>query len=218
MGGEELETALQLADWRRRVADLYARVRATPTPAEGWTLWVEERARLFLHHPQSPIPAPARTAENLPRYFDYDESMRVVARLEAVEPQPLMLPGSRDETFGASRVGRARFALDGEACSVDAYWLDGYAGGLYISVRDTTSGVETYGAGRYVIDGAKGADLGASEDGLVIDFNFAYQPSCSYDPRWSCPLAPPQNRLGVALRAGERLQKTLTGVPTSANA
>ena len=69
---------------------------------------------------------------------------------------------------------------------------------------DATSGDETYGAGRYVLDTIKGADLGVEGDRLVLDFNFAYNPSCSYDPRWVCPLAPPANRLAVAVRAGER--------------
>ena len=69
---------------------------------------------------------------------------------------------------------------------------------------DATSGDETYGAGRYVLDTIKGADLGVDGDRLVLDFNFAYNPSCSYDPRWVCPLAPPANRLAVAVRAGER--------------
>ncbi len=69
------------------------------------------------------------------------------------------------------------------------------------------TGPETYGAGRYVLDAAKGADLGGdpAASRLVIDFNFAYQPSCAFDPRWACPLAPPENRLDLVVPAGERL-------------
>ena len=54
----------------------------------------------------------------------------------------------------------------------------------------------------------KGADLGTSDDGarLVLDFNHAYNPSCSYDPRWSCPLAPPENRIDVPVTAGETMR------------
>ena len=71
--------------------------------------------------------------------------------------------------------------------------------------RDGTSGGETYGAGRYLLDTVKGADLGTAPDGrLVLDFNFAYNPSCAYDPKWVCPLAPPPNRLDPEIRAGER--------------
>jgi uncharacterized protein (DUF1684 family) len=85
--------------------------------------------------------------------------------------------------------------------------MEGYAGGLFLPFRDGTNGTETYGAGRYVLDTAKGADLGAAADGgsLVVDFNFAYQPSCAFDPRWACPLSPPENGLDVPVRAGERL-------------
>ena len=88
--------------------------------------------------------------------------------------------------------------------------MEGYAGGLFLPFRDATSGGETYGAGRYLLDTAKGADLGGNGDAteLVLDFNMAYHPSCVYDPRWNCPLAPPENRLGMAVRVGERLAKS----------
>ena len=88
------------------------------------------------------------------------------------------------------------------------FWLLDYAGGFFLSFRDATSGDETYGAGRYVLDTAKGADLGADGSGrLVVDFNFSYQPSCSYDPQWSCPLPPRENWLTMPIRAGERLRR-----------
>ena len=87
------------------------------------------------------------------------------------------------------------------------YWLEGYAGGLFLSFRDATSGVETYGGGRYLLDAAKSADLGGdvTTGTLILDFNFAYQPSCAFDPRWVCPLTVPENRLDLPIRAGERL-------------
>jgi uncharacterized protein (DUF1684 family) len=76
------------------------------------------------------------------------------------------------------------------------YWMEGYAGGLFLPFRDATNGQETYGAGRYLLDGAKSADLGgdAARGTLHLDFNFAYQPSCAFDPRWACPLARPRTR------------------------
>jgi uncharacterized protein (DUF1684 family) len=87
------------------------------------------------------------------------------------------------------------------------FWLTGYGGGLFLPFRDATNGTQTYGAGRYLLDTAKGADLGSgSAPGtIVIDFNFAYQPSCAFYPQWSCPLAPPENRLEQPIEAGERL-------------
>ena len=80
---------------------------------------------------------------------------------------------------------------------------------MFLPFRDATSGSETYGAGRYLLDTVKGADLGDDGGRLVLDFNFAYNPSCAYDPRWACPLAPPENRLPVAVRAGERYEADL---------
>jgi uncharacterized protein (DUF1684 family) len=75
---------------------------------------------------------------------------------------------------------------------------------VYLCFADATSGDETYGAGRYLLDTVKGSDLGSENGSLVLDFNFAYNPSCCYDPRWVCPLAPPENRLPIPIRGGER--------------
>jgi uncharacterized protein len=102
------------------------------------------------------------------------------------------------------RFGVARFTLAGAPGALELYWLEGYGGGLFVPFADATSATETYGAGRYVLDTVKGADLGTEDGRLVLDFNLAYNPSCSYDPRWSCPLAPRGNRLEIAVRAGER--------------
>ena len=103
------------------------------------------------------------------------------------------------------RIGSVAFAVDGTEVRLAVYWLNEYSGGIFIPFRDGTSGAETYGGGRYLWDSAKGADLGSSGDELVLDFNYAYHPSCVYDPRWSCPLAPQENWLSVPIPAGERL-------------
>jgi uncharacterized protein len=70
--------------------------------------------------------------------------------------------------------------------------------------KDLTSASETYGGGRYLLDTIKHADLGAENGRLVMDFNYAYNPSCAYDPRWHCPLAPAENSLPVRIAAGEK--------------
>ncbi len=121
--------------------------------------------------------------------------------MQAAPEEALELPSSDGATMHFVRFGRAH-AGDVE---LDLYWLDAYGGGLFVPFADATSGDETYGAGRYVLDTIKGADLGTDRGRLVLDLNFAYQPSCSYDGRWTCPLAPPANRLEQAVRAGERL-------------
>lgn len=87
--------------------------------------------------------------------------------------------------------------------SLDVWWLSGYGGGLFLPMKDATSGRKSYGGGRYVLDTVKGADLGGDSDGLVIDLNFAYQPSCAYDEAWACPLPGPGNILAAPAPVGE---------------
>jgi uncharacterized protein (DUF1684 family) len=118
----------------------------------------------------------------------------------------LFLPSSGPEMLSFDRVGWIDVPLPGGGQRLSLFWLSGYGGGLFLPFRDGTNGTDTYGAGRYVLDTAKGADLGAGTlpGTLVIDFNFAYQPSCAWDSRWACPLAPPENRLDAPILAGER--------------
>jgi uncharacterized protein (DUF1684 family) len=195
---------LELLDWKRRVFELYATVRSEPDGADAWKLWRERRDDLFRRHPQSPIPEKERTAFSGLDYFDYDPDLRVTGKSRGTETAHFEIPTSGDETMGFTRVGETVFQLDGQELSLEMYWLDGYGGGLFVPFADATSGKETYGAGRYLLDTIKGSDLGSEGDLLILDFNFAYNPSCSYDPRWVCPLAPPANRLQVPVRAGEK--------------
>jgi uncharacterized protein (DUF1684 family) len=76
---------------------------------------------------------------------------------------------------------------------------------VFLSFRDATGGKSTYGGGRYLYDTIKGADLGTVGGEILLDFNYAYHPSCHYNPLWVCPLAPPENRLRFPIEAGERL-------------
>ena len=195
---------LTLADWRRRVAELYAEVRATPDPARAWERWRAVRNDLFRDHPQSPLPEAEReTFPGLP-FFDYDPALRVRAEVVDREPEHYEIQTSGDATYGFTRFAEARFEAGGVSRALELYWLDGYVGGVFVPFRDATGGTETYGAGRYLLDTGKGADLGMEDDRLILDFNFAYNPSCAYDPQWVCPLAPPPNRIDLAIRAGER--------------
>jgi len=199
---------LDLADWRRRVAAMYDALRTdSRSEPERLAAFRAARDRLFVEHPSSPVPAAERDGFPGVPYWPFDPALRFAARLEP-DPQapPLDLPRSGEGlSFPYSRVGWVSFTVEGTACRLGVYWLNDYAGGIFIPFRDATSGTESYGAGRYLWDSAKGADLGSSGDELNLDFNYAYHPSCVYDPRWSCPLAPPENRLTVPIRAGERL-------------
>jgi uncharacterized protein (DUF1684 family) len=192
---------LDLLDWRRGVSDLYAAIRAASDPEAGWHRWCETRQRLFREHPQSPVPADARSSFGGPFVYDYDPAWRLLAEVTRTAEQRLELPSSDGATMTFRRFAQA----DADGVVLDVYWLEGYGGGLFVPFADATSGDETYGAGRYVLDTVKGSDLGEEDDRLVLDFNFAYQPSCSYDDRWACPLAPPANRLDMHVEAGERL-------------
>jgi uncharacterized protein (DUF1684 family) len=206
-GERTARRVLDLLDWKRRVFALYTEVRSTADQRAGWETWRAIRRDLIRNHPQSPIREPdVRASFEGPWYFDHDPAARVTAKVEDAEPQRVVVEGSADGRFEMTKVGTARFELHGEPGSLGLYWIEGYGGGLFVSFRDATSGKETYGAGRYLLDTVKGADLGLEEGRLVLDFNLAYQPSCSNDPEWACPLAPPENRLAVEVRAGERLR------------
>jgi uncharacterized protein len=196
---------LSLLDWRRTISDLYAEIRRTPDKRVAWARWQAARARLFREHAQSPVPPEQRDRYRGPYLYDYDPGWGLTATVEPVEPRRLEIVTSNVEAMAFTRVALARVTSPGAELTLELYWLDGYGGGLFLPFADATSGTETYGAGRYLLDTVKGADLGHRDSRLVVDFNFAYQPSCAYDPRWTCPLAPPPNRLAVPVRAGERV-------------
>jgi uncharacterized protein len=196
---------LELADWRRQVAMLYAAVRACADPVEGHAVWRTGRDDLFLNHPQSPLADdhPMR-ATGVP-YWPYDAAYRFTVALSAAEPDVLrVVPTSADGDVRQQLVGRVALP-DPVGGSLDVWWLHQYGGGIFVPVKDATARFTSYGAGRYLLDTIKGADLGGSFAAVVVDLNFLYHPSCRYDPRWDCPLAGEGNTLAAALEVGERL-------------
>lgn len=231
---------LDLADWRRRVADLYAVVRAEARfdPETAWRRWRETRETLFRSHPQSPVPDADRPAFRA-RHWPYDPRLRFEVVVDAREGDnagnagaeiaaaatpdaatptaataspglggfTLALPISTGGEESFTRIGRVEVPFAAGPRRLGLFWMAGYAGGLFLPFRDATNGHETYGAGRYLLDTAKSADLGsgAAPGSLVLDFNFAFHPSCAFDPRWSCPLAPPESQLDIRVEAGERI-------------
>jgi uncharacterized protein (DUF1684 family) len=194
---------LALLDWRRELSGIYRDVRSAGDAEQAWAGWRTRRDHLFKSHPQSPIPEAERASFAGLNYFDYDPAFRVIARVEPVEAHTWSFDAS-EGALVLDSAGRASFMLLGRSFGLNLYWFRSYGGGMFMSFRDRTSGGLTYGGCRYLLDTVKGADLGTEAAGMVLDFNFAYQPSCAYDPRWVCPLAPPSNRLEVEVRAGER--------------
>ncbi len=214
---ESLSTSplLQLADWRRQVAELYVHIRNCPDPREAWRDWRETRDRLFATHPQSPLPEAERLRFQGIPCWDYDPELRLLAALVPVGDRP-----AQQQEIGADGLatllpaGRTQGLAGRLGGELNLYWIAGYGGGLFLPFSDATSGVETYGGGRYLLDAIKSADLGMRDSRLVLDFNFAYHPSCVHSPDWVCPLAPPDNRLPRPVRGGERLSRPVVGPDT----
>ncbi|MGH3655446.1 MAG: DUF1684 domain-containing protein [Micromonosporaceae bacterium] len=193
--------SMSLLGWRRTVAAVYRRVRAEPDPERAWWIWRDARDKLFASHPDSPIPGPDRGRFPGLRYASYDPALRYELPVGDAEPTRIEVPTATDGVVPFVRVGTLRIP---ELGSLDVWWLDSYGGGIFVPVRDPNP--ETYGGGRYLVDTVKGADLGSGAGtvgSLTIDLNFAYNPSCAYDSRWVCPLAPPGNVLTTAVNAGE---------------
>jgi hypothetical protein len=136
---------LDLADWRRQVSELYASIRADPDPARAWAHWTHERDRLYRSHPQSPIPAGTRGDATSPEYYPYDPGLRTLADVEAADGATFELPDSAAGHVIAERAGTARFSLHGAALSLSVFWLLGYAGGFFVSLRDATSSASPTG-------------------------------------------------------------------------
>jgi len=196
---------LALWDWRHRVAELYAEVRAEPDPARAWRHWRETRDELFRTHPQTPLEPSSRSSFKGLTYGEYDPRLRfAVGLLPLDEMSAARFDGGGDGALLLTAFARTQGLLSNVGRELTLYWIEGYAGSIFLPFRDATSGSSSYAGGRYLIDTAKGADLGRDERGrTILDFNFAYNPSCAYSTRWLCPLAPRENTLEGPVEAGE---------------
>jgi uncharacterized protein (DUF1684 family) len=196
---------LELLDWRQQVAELFVDLRQRKPDAATLAWFRARKDVLFREHPQSPIAESDRQAFGGLPYWPFDPAVRVEAHFVPLESEPP--PGPAAEV-AFRRIGHLEFQIDRQPLTLGAFWIEGYAGGLFVPFKDATSGHETYGGGRYLLDTIKSAHLGsdAATGTVVLDFNYAYHPSCTYDPRWVCPLAPPDSQLAIPIRAGERLR------------
>lgn len=194
-----------LHDWRLQVADLYATVRALP-PEEGWRHWRQVRDRLFGSHAQSPLAATRRGQFPGVPCFPYDPALRFVVGLQpALGRETIDIEAGKDGTMTFVPYALTKGLADRLGKELTLYWIQGYGGGVFLPFGDASNGAETFAGGRYLLDTIKSADLGATADGnVILDFNFAYYPSCAYSEAWVCPLSPIENRLSVPIRAGER--------------
>ena len=173
---------------------------AGPRP---WADWVAARDTLFANHPQSPI-EDRKSFTGLP-YYDHDSRWRTTGLFTPTDDQAAVLDHSGEGSTRFITIGSVEFELAGEECRLEVLWLDAYGGGIFLPFRDGGNSDATYGGGRYLLDTVKGADLGHDGQRIILDFNYAYHPSCVHSYRWSCPLASPANRLPIVVEAGERL-------------
>lgn len=196
----------ELLDYRRCVSEMYARVRQSGQPAEErWTQFRRERDVLFKNHPQSALSSAQKAQFNGLDYYPYNPELRFLVSINPHVPQDeFEVALEEDGWLRMRRFGKVSLTIAGMSVSLSLFWLLGYGGGVFLSFRDQTSGTETYGGGRYLLDTIKHADLGQEEGKIILDFNFAYNPSCAYNPRWHCPLPFPENWLKVPIRAGEK--------------
>jgi uncharacterized protein (DUF1684 family) len=201
--------SLALLDWRRRVARLYAEVRAEPDVVAAHDHWRRTRDALLRTHPASPVAEARRASYPGAPVAAYDPRLRFDLTVDTgVPPKHMDVPTGTDGVVRFDRIGSVHLPEGGD---LDVWWLGCYGGGVFVPVKDGTAGSATYGGGRYLIDTVKGADLGGDEGRLILDFNFAYNPSCAYEPAWACPLAPAGNTLGRALLAGELMPAPAAG-------
>jgi uncharacterized protein (DUF1684 family) len=133
-------------------------------------------------------------------YFPENPKLRFLVKITELSDRDRVVIELTTSTGGSNsyvRWGTFTFAVGGEPATLTVYQgLD--AGELFLPFADATSGHESYGAGRYL-------DLLPLEDGrYLVDFNFSYNPYCAYNPNWSCPVPPAENRLRVPIRAGEK--------------
>lgn len=154
-----------------------------------------DRTALRLRHAD----AEARTRFGRLDYWPPDASWRIEGRFEAHPPgRTIAIANIIGTLEQVPNPGVVAFERDGTHYRLEA--LDGGAGALFLILADRTSGHESYGAGRYLDVEAPDADGGR----VVLDFNRAYNPPCAFTAFATCPLPPPENRLDLAITAGER--------------
>jgi uncharacterized protein len=198
-------TALEIVDWRRRVFALYAEVRDASDLPAAHDHWRRARDELFATHPETPLlPEDRPSFTGLP-VEPYDPDWRFEVPITPAEPRHMDVETGTDGVVPFDLLGIAGVPGVGP---LDVWKLSSYGGGIFVPIKDALHGKHggTYGGGRYLIDTIKGAFLGAGQapESLVLDFNFAYNPSCAYDPAWACPLAQPGNTTTVEIPVGER--------------
>jgi hypothetical protein len=202
---QQAQYALDIASWRRTIHDTYRAIREATDLEAAHDLWRRTRDDLFANHPSTPLlPEDRPDFTGLPTK-PYDRDWRFEVEIQPADEHRMVVPTGTDGDVLFDRVGLVDVPGVGP---LDVWRLATYGGGIFVPLKDALAGKPggTYGGGRYLLDTVKGADLGpgSAPTSLVLDFNFAYNPSCAYDPAWACPLAQPGNTVAVDIPVGER--------------
>ncbi len=156
-----------------------------------------EKDEFFGGHPQSPLTREQRKDFHGLQYFPENDSLRLEVKVDEFEnKQKFEMQTSTGDVQVYEKFGKFSFEVDGEHAELTIYRSEH---GFFLPFVDILAGKETYPAGRYL-------DLEPLPGGhFIVDFNIAYNPYCAYNEMWSCPITPAENRLKVAIRAGEKL-------------
>jgi len=156
-----------------------------------------EKDEFFGKHPQSPLTREQKRDFHGLNYFDENGALRLEVEVnEFADKDEIVMQTSTGSVQMYSRFGKFNFTVDGNEVELTIYRSEN---GFFLPFVDSLAGKETYPAGRYLepepLSGGR----------FLVDFNTAYNPYCAYNEMWSCPITPAENRLKVAVRAGEKL-------------
>ncbi len=194
-----------LADWRRQTAEMYASIRCNSDYEAAWRSFCRKRSHLFKTHPQSPLTDAQKKHFTALAYYPYNPAWRLTGTINTnIEREIFHIQLPADGEFTYTRVAKIHFSIWGNDYFLSLFWINGYGGGLFLPFKDSSAKQNTYGGGRYLYDTIKGADLNDRSDQFILDFNYAYNPSCAYNSQWVCPLPPPENALPISIEAGEQ--------------
>lgn len=156
-----------------------------------------EKDEFYWRHPQSPLTNEQKMGFTGLNYFPENEALRLEVQVEPLaDQQPMEMQTSTGGVQEYTRYGRFKFQVEGQNAELTIYQNEH---GYFLPFVDSLAGKETYPAGRYLEPEALPGNR------FFVDFNLAYNPYCAYNEMWSCPITPPENRLKVPIRAGEKL-------------
>jgi len=204
---------LSLINWRREIFSIYDEVRSEEDGIVAWNIWKDKREKLFKFHPESPTFDPKKQSgfNDVPVLYSYNQKFSLFSKFEQISNSEIIQLNTDENSITRLKPFIKTTNLkDFLGIELTVFKIEGYGGGLFLPFTDSgcKSGGAHYEGGRYLIDTVKGADLGELKtDELRLDFNFSYNPSCSYNSKWTCPILKDYNRISILVDAGEKKPK-----------